>query len=215
MKTVTDIGAIRLFPTFFSFLLKTTTLRCECSHWSQPYHMMVLFVICVRLSEILHQKTPQPRRPGISGVRQLSQLIFLQAHFCRPPLMPPPPGVHAALVAEAEEPRSNYLAVPSTPNSCHGTLHVDFPTPCCMPSLGSFQTARLTNICNVIRSHFSGVGRVLGGCIVSPVLLWVDSRSLLHCYVPSTAGRWEGRRDAGHSGPNASTEGRERHRRPL
>jgi hypothetical protein len=36
---------------------------------------MVLFVICVRLPEILYQKTLQPKCPGISGVRQLYQLI--------------------------------------------------------------------------------------------------------------------------------------------
>jgi len=46
--------------------------------------MAVLFVICVRLPEILYQKALQPKRPGISGVRQLYQLIPIQV----PPLVP-------------------------------------------------------------------------------------------------------------------------------
>jgi len=46
--------------------------------------MAVLFVICVRLSEILYQKALQPKRPGISGVRQLYQLNPIQV----PPFVP-------------------------------------------------------------------------------------------------------------------------------
>ena len=58
---------------------------------------MVLFVICVRLPEILYQKTPQPRCPGISGVRQPCQLMTIDVSPFLPDadVRPFPPGTDA------------------------------------------------------------------------------------------------------------------------
>ena len=78
MKTVTAIGAIRLFPTFFFLLAQTTTCHVSIRTGYGQIYMMILFVICVRLPEILYQKTLQPTCPGISGVRQLYQLIAIE-----------------------------------------------------------------------------------------------------------------------------------------
>ena len=84
VKTVTAIGAIRFFPTFFFFLLKTTTCHVSARIDYSQIYMIALFVICVRLPEILYQKTLQPKCPGISGVRQVYQLIATGV----PPFLP-------------------------------------------------------------------------------------------------------------------------------
>lgn len=95
VKTVTTIGAIRLFPTLFSSSCsKRPHVHVSVRIGYSQIYMMALFVICVRLPEILYQKTLQPKCPGISGVRQPYQLradcyrsITISAESRSPPFL--------------------------------------------------------------------------------------------------------------------------------
>ena len=131
VKTVTEIGAIRSLPTLFLLAQDNHLVSCEYPHWLRPICMMVLFVICVRLPEILCQKTLQPMCPGISGVRQLLRLIPIQ-------LLPFLPNVSHPLPSRDGYPytgcgREVYAGAPRFPErpTNRSTFEADDQSPCC------------------------------------------------------------------------------------
>ena len=89
--------------------------------------MMVLFVICVRLPEILYQKTLEPKCPGISGVRQPYQLIIIKVLFLVSVAHIFPPGTGIRVVSGADK-KTRGVSKRSTNESILGVY--DDKSPC-------------------------------------------------------------------------------------